>query len=85
MTQTIQKLTVDGVTALIEKIATDCIANKVTAHPQMLAAYDAVLSLIEGKAKSGQIVGMAAKVREAVGLPPAKQETEQIKQTKPGA
>jgi hypothetical protein len=72
----IKTATLQGITTMIGKIADESIANRTQASPQMLAAYEAVLSLIESKSRSSHMTDMLNKVRQAVGLSTQEPETE---------
>jgi hypothetical protein len=78
-TKQVQQLTVAGVSALINKIATDSIANKVVSTPVMQDAFAAVLALIESKSAAPEVTAAIAKVRKAVGI--AKPTEQQQKET----
>lgn len=75
----LKNATVQGVTALIDKAATEAIAAGVTMPPAMLAAYEAVIGLIERKSPS--TAATMDKVRQAVGLPVPDRKPSQLTET----
>ena len=66
-TKSIQLATVQGVTAMIEKIADEAIKNKTQAPEGMMLAMDSVCNLLDAKGNK-QVSAAVAKVREACGI-----------------
>lgn len=65
----IQQLTVQGVAALIDKVATSALAKGESTSPAMLTAMESVLTLLDGKASQHpELKATLAKVRKATGL-----------------